>query len=255
MNSDGRYTLSRCPLCGGQLSDSSCVDYDYAFRKNLEHIATAESDRAKQFAYLANGMNEIRSRLFGVSIGRVQEKLSVLYLKQSCPCDHFSEEMADKHGTDIVASIMEPGYWYVEDKPVYTMCIGKISISIKKQKKWHNDFLDQLEKNIQSDKTRWGLLITAAFPNEALNENVWTARTAANRLVLIVKPTFAPVAYFAIRQMVVYECELRKTVLEKTGVQNLIQYRNTDRSSKLEGDKIKQTPVGKVVFTRKGSVK
>ena len=131
MNSDGRYTLSRCPLCGGQLSDSSCIDYDYAFRKNLEHIATAESDRAKELAYLVNGMNEIRSRLFGVKIGSVQEKLSGLYLKQSCPCDHFSEEMADKHGTDIVASIMEPGYWYVEGEPVYTMCVGKISISIK----------------------------------------------------------------------------------------------------------------------------
>ena len=178
MNSDGHYTLSGCPLCGGQFPDSSCVDYDYAFRKNLEHIATAESDRAKEFAYLANGVNEIRSRLFGTSIGSVQEQLSSLYLKQSCPCDHFSEEMASKHGTDIVASVMENGNWYVEGEPVYTMCVGKISISIKKQKKWHNNFLDQLEKNIQSDNTRWGLLITATFPNEALNENIWTARTA-----------------------------------------------------------------------------
>ena len=244
MNSDGRYTLSRCPLCGGQLSDSSCIDYDYAFRKNLEHIATAESDRAKELAYLVNGMNEIRSRLFGVSIGSVQEKISGLYLKQSCPNDHFSEEMADKHGTDIIASVMENGNWYVDGEPVYTMCVGKISISIKKQKKWHNNFLDQLEKNIQSDKTRWGLLITAAFPNEALNQNIWTARTPTNRLVLIVKPAFAPVAYFAIRQMVVYESAMQIMVSEKTGIQNLIQYRNTDRSSKLVGDKINKVSAG-----------
>ena len=122
-------TLSRCPLCGGQFPDSSCVDYDYAFRKNLEHIATAESDRAREFSYLANIVYEIRDRLFGISIGSVQEKMSVLYLKQACPLDHFSEEMASKHGTDIVASVMEG-----------ETCVGKISISVKKQKKWSPDF-------------------------------------------------------------------------------------------------------------------
>ena len=153
--------------------------------------------------------------------------------------------MADKHGTDIIASIIEPGYWYVEGEPVYTMCVGKISISIKKQKKWHNNFLDQLEKNIQSDKTRWGLLVTAAFPNEALNENIWTARTATDRLVLIVKPAHAPAAYFAIRQMVVYEYELQKVVSEKIGSQNLIRYRSINGSSKMIGDKISKTPVEK----------
>ena len=134
-------TLSRCPLCGGgQFPDSSCVDYEYAFRKNLEHIATAESDRTKEFSYLANTMNEVSDRLFGVSIGSAQEKISALYLKQSCPNDHFSEEMADKHGTDIIASVMENGLWYIDDEPVYTMCVGQISISIKKQKKWHSNF-------------------------------------------------------------------------------------------------------------------
>ena len=252
MNSDGRYTLSVCPLCGGQFPDSSCADYEYVFRKNLEHIATAESDRAREFSYLENSINEIRNRLFGVSIGSVQEKISSLYLKQSCPNDHFSEEMADKHGTDIIASVMENGNWYVDGESVYTMCVGKISISIKKQKKWHNNFLDQLEKNIQSDKTRWGLLITAAFPNEALNQNIWTARTPTNRLVLIVKPAFAPVAYFAIRQMVVYESAMQIMVSEKTGIQNLIQYKNTDRSSKLLGDKINQVSAANTGSARNG---
>ena len=252
MTPNGRYTLSVCPLCGGQFPNSSCADYGYAFRKNLEHIATAESDRAREFSYLENSINEIRNRLFGVSIGSVQEKISGLYLKQSCPNDHFSEEMADKHGTDIIASVMENGDWYVEGEPVYTMCVGKISISIKKQKKWHNNFLDQLEKNIQSDNTRWGLLITTAFPNEALNQNIWTARTPTNRLVLIVKPAFAPVAYFAIRQMVVYESAMQIMVSEKTGIQNLIQYRNTDRSSKLVGDKINQVSAANTGSARKG---
>ena len=119
-------------------------------------------------------------------------------------------------------------------------------LCIKKQKKWHNDFLDQLEKNIQSDKTRWGLLITAAFPNEALNENIWTARTSTNRLVLIVKPAFAPVAYFAIRQIVVYERELQKIVSDKTGIQNLIHHENNSGSPKMIEKKISKMPIEKV---------
>lgn len=224
-SSEEHYTLSRCPLCGGQFPDSSCTDYEYAFRKNLEHIATAESDRAREFSYLANVMDEMRERLFGVSIGTVQEKISVLYLKQACPCDNFSEEMASKHGTDIIASVMENG-----------TCMGRISISVKKQMKWNTDFLEQLEKNIWNDKTRWGLLITAAFPNEALNQNIWTARTSTNRLVLIVKPGFAPTAYFAIRQMVVYEAIMHDAVTEKIDNLNLIQHTMIKGSSKLQSD-------------------
>ena len=223
-SSEEHYTLARCPLCGGRwFPDSSCADYEYAFRKNLEHIATSESDRAREFSYLANMVYEIRDRLFGISVGSVQEKMSVLCLKQACPLDHFSEEMASKHGTDIIASVMEG-----------ETCVGKISVSVKKQKKWSPDFVDQLEKNIRNDQTRWGLLITSAFPNEALNENIWTARTYTNRMVLIVKPVFAPTAYFAIRQMVVYESAADGTAQGKPALdQNLILHENNNGSSKL----------------------
>ena len=226
-SSEEHYTLARCPLCGGRwFPDSSCADYEYAFRKNLDHIATSESDRAREFSYLAEMMYEIRDRLFGVSVGSVQEKISVIYLKQACPLDHFSEELASKHGTDIVASVMEG-----------ETCMGKISISVKKQKKWNPDFLDQLEKNIRTDQTRWGLLITSAFPNEALNENIWTARTYANRMVLIVKPVFAPTAYFAIRQMVIYESAADGTVQKKLPLdQNLIPNKYGYGSSKLDNN-------------------
>lgn len=228
-SSEENYTLARCPLCGGRwFPDSSCADYEYAFRKNLEHIAMSESDRAREFSYLANMMYDIRDRLFGTSVGSVQEKMSVLYLKQACPLDHFSEEMALKHGTDIVASVMEG-----------ETCVGKISISVKKQKKWSPDFLDQLEKNIRDDQTRWGLLITSAFPNEALNENIWTARTYTNRMVLIVKPVFAPTAYFAIRQMVVYESAAGGTMQKKFPLdQKLIPQQNNCGSSKLDNNNI-----------------
>ena len=111
--------------------------------------------------------------------------------------------------------------------------------------------MDQLEKNIQDDKTRWGLLITAAFPAEALNENIWTARTATDRLVLIVKPAYAPIAYFAIRQMVVYESAMQIAVSEKTGIKKLKPYENANGSSKLIEAKISQAPIENAGSVRK----
>ena len=251
MNSDGDNTLSGCPLCGGGLPDSSCIDYQYVFRKTLERVAIAESNRKREFIYLADIMNETRDRLFGISIGSVQEILSIKSLKQVCPVDNFSEEMASKHGTDIIASVMEHGPEYINNEPMYHVCVGRISISVKKQQKWHSNFLDQLEKNIQDDKTRWGLLITAAFPAEALNENIWTARTATDRLVLIVKPAYAPIAYFAIRQMVVYESAMQIAVSEKTGIKNLKLHEYASGSSKLIKSKISQAPIENAGSVRK----
>jgi hypothetical protein len=52
--------------------------------------------------------------------------------------------------------------------------------------------------------------------------------------------------------MVVYESAMQIMVSEKTGIQNLIQYRNTDRSSKLVGDKINQVSAANTGSARKG---
>lgn len=204
MNSKGNYTLQKCPLCGNESIDSSCTDYDFAFRKNLEHIAKDEEARAKELSYLGKTLKEIKERLFGNSIGLVQETITLLDLKRACPYDNFSEEMSSKHGTDIIAFVKENG-----------RTLGKISISVKRQRRWNSEFLDQLEKNIHDDNSSWGLLVTTVFPNEALNENIWTTLDGTGRLILMVKPIFAPVAYYAIRQIIIYQSSLKETLESK----------------------------------------
>ena len=42
------------------------------------------------------------------------------------------------------------------------------------EKKLNLHFINQLEKNIKDDQSGWGLLVTTVFPNEALNDNIWT---------------------------------------------------------------------------------
>jgi len=64
MHSANKYTLQKCPLCGGKGSESSCTDYEFAFKKNLEHIAKAEESRSREFSYLGKTVEEIKERLF-----------------------------------------------------------------------------------------------------------------------------------------------------------------------------------------------
>jgi len=202
MHSANKYTLQKCPLCGGKGSESSCTDYEFAFKKNLEHIAKAEESRSREFSYLGKTVEEIKERLFGSSIGTAQETITLLDMKRACPFDSFSEEMSTKHGTDIVAYVRENGKY-----------LGKISISVKRQKRWSSEFIIQLEKNIKDDNSSWGLLVTSVFPSEALNENIWTVFDSTGRLILMVKPGFTPVAYYAIRQIIIYQFALKEVLV------------------------------------------
>ncbi len=84
----------------------------------------------------------IKDRLSGPSIGKVSEEMTLRDLKSAFPQDGFSEEASDKHGTDILSTVKESD---IE--------IGRVSISVKYQKKWASEFIVQLEKNISQHHT------------------------------------------------------------------------------------------------------
>ena len=146
-------------------------------------------------------MKFVRERLSGNSIGKIQEILTLSDLKRSFPHDGFSDENSDKHGTDIVATVREKD-----------LEIGKISISVKHHRKWNSHFIRQLEENIENDGSEWGFLVTTVFPSEALNNKIWTAFTSSGRIVLVVKPEFAPVGFYAFRTILIYEYHLRRSL-------------------------------------------
>jgi len=171
----------------------------------LERILEIEREQTKEFQYVGKVLEEVRCRLFGNAVGFAQEVITLSELKTGCPYDRFSEELSTRHGTDILAFVREGG---VE--------ISKISISVKRHKKWNSNFLNQLEQNIKDDQLQWGLLVTTVFPNEALNENIWTTFDTSGRLILMVKPLFVTAAYYAIRQMVIYQHLLYNTLIENS---------------------------------------
>jgi len=185
-----------------------------------EHIVTAEKDQKSKVQKNFDGLkkdnmlvlelldsvlvnqSDLLHRLSGSNIGKVQENLSILELKSSFPNDQFSGEESDKHGTDIISTIWECG-----------VNLGKVTISVKHQNRWSSEFVTQLEDNIKTDNTRWGFLVTTTFPADALNNNIWTARTTSNKLILLVKPQFVSIAYYAIRNIIIYENQLREIIL------------------------------------------
>jgi len=171
-------------------------------------ISQSNEDLKKDSRLILEGLNivlqnqsRIMERISGSSIGKVQESLTLLELKSSFPNDSFSDEFADKHGTDILATVRESG-----------LELAMISISVKHQRKWNHEFISQFVKNVSQDQTRWGFIVTTVFPSEALNQNIWTAFDASGRIILLVKPEFASVAYYAVRTIVLYEIQLRKIV-------------------------------------------
>jgi hypothetical protein len=149
-----------------------------------------------------DNQNNILDKLSGSAIGKVQENMTLLELKSSFPNDQFSDEESDKHGTDIISTVWESG-----------VNLGKITISVKHQNRWSSEFVTQLEENIVTDNTRWGFLVTTTFPADALNHNIWTARTGNNRLILLVKPQFSSIAYYAVRNILLYENQLRDMIV------------------------------------------
>ena len=169
---------------------------------------------------LVNQSN-IMNKLSGSKIGKIQENLTILELKSSFPNDQFSGEESDKHGTDIISTIWECG-----------INLGNVTISVKHQNRWSSEFVTQLEDNIRTDNTRWGFLVTTTFPADALNDNIWTARTASNKLILLVKPQFVSIAYYAVRNIILYENQLREIILNTTNYINpLFKNKIADKSS------------------------
>ncbi len=178
--------------------------------------------------------NNILDKLSGSAIGKVQENMTLLELKSSFPNDQFSDEHSDKHGTDIISTVWESG-----------VNLGKITISVKHQNRWSSEFVTQLEENIVTDNTRWGFLVTTTFPADALNHNIWTARTGNNRLILLVKPQFSSIAYYAVRNILLYENQLRDMIVNSLNANEPIYPKKAIDQSVLRcNDQVNEQVVG-----------
>ncbi len=83
-------------------------------------------------------------------------------------------------------------------------------VSSKAEEKWSNEFLEQLHKNLEQERTRWGILVTKSFPADALNDRAYLD----DKGFLLVKFDYAPVAYLGMREAVILWNEAQVRLIE-----------------------------------------
>jgi len=115
-------------------------------------------------------------------------------LQATVPVDHFDDRKRSAGGTDTVALVKDKG---VE--------VGVVTISVKDEERWRGDFLTQLERNMQEDGSKWGILATKAFPTNALSNRAYLY----NGNVIIAKPEYVPLVYLGLREAVICEARAR----------------------------------------------
>ena len=109
---------------------------------------------------------------------------------QTFPKDEFDTSQADKHGTDIIATVL--------DRKTE---VGKISISIKDTKLWKNEFIQQLDKNTSHDDAKVGILISNTLPKRANPKGEVIQNNG--KMFFLVGPQYGIAIYAALRHVVI----------------------------------------------------
>ena len=167
--------------------DPTSTSMELSFNETLEKFGIRHDGKLDQISRMMVGISE---KIVGPGIGEVSEMIAAEELRQAFPEDEFDRSEAE-HGTDIIAR--------VSDRKSE---VGKISISIKDTKHWKNDFIDQLERNMNKDSTRVGILITKKLPKGA-NPTGQVIHNN-NHLYFLVHPQYALAIYAALRQVVIH---------------------------------------------------
>ena len=138
---------------------------------------------------ISSGVSDILRKIGGTGIGTIGETITIKDLKMVAPMDDFDETRATHGGTDIIGKVNENG-----------TLSGTITTSVKYTEKWENNYVEQITRNMEQDGSRFGVLVSKVFPREALSDKAWVMKTRRGNSIILVKPEYAPVAYFGLRQ-------------------------------------------------------
>ncbi|MBT4326139.1 MAG: DUF2130 domain-containing protein [Thaumarchaeota archaeon] len=180
-------------------------------RRQMNPSATSselliQETMSEGFADISKPLNQMSKTIAqivgGTGKGEVAELLTTEALRQFFPQDEFDTAQASKGGTDLVAKVF--------DRKTE---IGKITISIKDTKTWKNEFKEQIEKNMEQDSTKIGILVSEKLPKRT-NQ---TGEVVHNNGILyfLVHPKYATALYAGLRQVVIYMNEKDQDIRTK----------------------------------------
>jgi len=171
---------------------------------STEHVI--QETIAKGFAEMCKPLNQmnktIAQTMGGTGKGEIAELLTVEALRQFFPQDEFDTTKASKGGTDTIAKVF--------DRKTE---VGKISISIKDTKNWKNDFKEQIEKNMEQDSTKIGILVSEALPKRT--NQTGEAVHSNGGMYFLVHPKYATALYAGLRHVVIHMHETDQYITTK----------------------------------------
>ena len=171
--------------------NKALIKFDKKARGYLHELADVENQEIEIIKNyqetLIRLLTKVQTLLEGSRKGTLEEVITIKELQSAFLEDRFTEERAKKKGADILGYVKSGGSE-----------IGKVVISVKKEQRWLNSFINQIHRNMNEENTPWGILVTSVFPQSALNEKLYF-----DDRILFVKPDYVIIAYFALRQMIV----------------------------------------------------
>ena len=144
----------------------------------------------------------LNSIVGGTGKGEIAEMLISETFRQFFPQDEFDTKNAAKGGSDLVAKVF--------DRKTE---VGKITISIKNTKTWKHEYLEQIERNMEQDSTKVGILVTNKLPKKANP----TGELIHNNGVLycLVHPNHVKSLFVGLRQVVIHMHETKQYITSK----------------------------------------
>jgi len=176
--------------------DPAATSMELVLTEKIDQLRTEVSDKQ-------NKTNSTLAQIVGgTGKGEVAEMLTSEILRQLFPQDEFDTTIASKGGSDLVAKVF--------DRKVE---VGKVTISIKNTKTWKRDYQEQIERNMEQDSTKIGILVSNKLPKKANP----TGDVIHNNGVLyfLVHPDNLKSLYVGLRQVVIHMHETNQYITNK----------------------------------------
>jgi len=184
-----------------QRMDPSSTSIELSVTQSLESMSNSLTEKLEQNNQVLSSISE---KIVGPGMGDVREFIITKELRHGFPDDYFDDRQAEKHGTDIIATVFE--------KKTET---GKISISSKDTGSWSSTYIDQLLKNMNHDDAKIGLLIGKKLPKSAKPTGEVYYRDG--KMYFVVHQKYALACYAGLRQVVIH---MHKTQLHIKNKEN-----------------------------------
>jgi hypothetical protein len=172
--------------------DPSSTGTELAICEKLDHQGEVLQKIIHDLLEKQHQMNGTLNNIVGgTGKGEIAEMLISETFRHLFPQDEFDTKNAAKGGSDLVAKVF--------DRKTE---VGKITISIKNTKKWTHEYVEQIERNMEQDFTKVGILVTNKLPKKANP----TGELIHNKgmIYCLVHPDHVKSLYVGFRQVVIH---------------------------------------------------